>query len=109
MRSLKKNRITGILALLLLCTIGLKMCVTIFNRINTCNESVSIEKSSEEGKDDKKEDVDGKKKFFADKRLFAEHLNYSWVSHIKPVCRYKMQQPAEPHQTVPTPPPNYCA
>ncbi len=96
------------LSILLLCVMGLKMCVTLASHFATGNENYAIEKSAEEGKDAKEENISkNSKKLFFEGRALVDHTHYAFVNHAKPVCRYKLQAITDPPQTVATPPPNF--
>lgn len=94
--------------MLLLCVMVLKMCVTLASHFTTGTETYAIEKSAEEGKDTKEENFNkSAKKLLFEARALVDHTHYAFVSHAKPVCRYKMQELSDPPQTVDTPPPNF--
>lgn len=107
MKRHKKNWFNSVLALLLLCTMALKMGVTLIHHFSGSTETLSIEKNAEEGKDTKEESFGkGDKKMLFAGRILADNIHYANVVHAKPVCRYRMQEVSDPPQSVATPPPN---
>ncbi|GAB3920221.1 hypothetical protein [Mucilaginibacter myungsuensis] len=108
MKVSKKNWLNSVLAIILLCTMTLKMGVAFASHFTKCTENFSIEKNAEEGKDTKEESFNkGDKKLLFAGHNFADHVQYSPVRHAKPVCRYRLQDVVAPPQTIHTPPPNH--
>ncbi|TWR29969.1 hypothetical protein FPZ43_08970 [Mucilaginibacter pallidiroseus] len=111
MKRLRKNWLKSILGTALLLVMALKVCAGFISQFSCKNDSYSIEKSAEEGKDIKEESFDKvSQKLLTCSFHDITFDHFSWISHL-PVgtAYYKLRISAHPPKTVPTPPPDFTA
>lgn len=108
MKILRKKLLRNIFSMALLSIMLLKLGAYAISHFSPCTDPLAVEKSAEEGKDNKEAAADkNEKKLLTCELSFFDHGHLLWISHLPlRIYSYKMLIGSYPLKTVPTPPPD---